>query len=98
MTTLTTQQRFWQSLKRALTGDEPDQRDGARRISVYEVEAYTLPRHVRRVRVVSGGAWISYKREDILLYAGQDMHLHPEQDGVVITAIGHRPVVLDLFE
>jgi hypothetical protein len=91
---VTTHSGFWQSFKRAINGEHFN--EDARRVTVREADAYTLPADVHHIRVLTGGAWVSHLREDIILYPGQSMQLHPERDAVVVTAIGCEPVMLEM--
>lgn len=99
MTTRTIDRSFWQVLRETLAGGK-----GAiprwqcyRRVIVSEAEAYTLPREVREVRVVNGGAWVSYLREDVIVPTGETLSLPAARDNVVVTATGHQPVELELY-
>ena len=99
MTTQAVQPRWWQNLKQVLTGtgDPSDREDFIRRVIINETNAYTLPRTTRKIRVARGGAWVSYRREDLVVQTGQTLRVLPDPDGVVVTAIGHVPVELEIY-
>lgn len=99
MTTQPVQLKWWQVIKNVLDGQpgDPQRWDCSRRVVLTETEAYTLPQGTRRVRVVKGGAWISYLREDVVLRAGQMLQLRTDRNGVVVTALGHRPLELEIY-
>lgn len=88
---------FWQSIRQSLWGQAMVQDDSQRRMRITEDEARTLPSTVRAIRVYSGGAWVSCLDEGVLLYEGQVLNLADDPGSVVVTAIGHTPVVLELI-
>jgi hypothetical protein len=97
----TIQPKWWQSIKQMLTGTTsttPQRWDCSQRVTIRETDAYTVPDGARRLRVANGGAWVSHLREDFILNAGQTLHLHPDdREGVVVTAVGHQPLELEIY-
>jgi hypothetical protein len=95
------QPKWWQSIKQALTGKAnttPNRWDCSQRVTIRETDAYTVPSGARKLRVAYGGAWVSHLSEDIVLNVGQVLHLHPDdRDGVVVTAVGHQPLELEIY-
>ena len=87
---------LWQSAKDAFTGGAEPQAN-AERVTVTEDQAYTLPHDTRYIRVLMGGAWISIMGEDLVLTEGEALKLRPDHQGVVVTAIGHRPLRLEML-
>ena len=67
------------------------------RIRVNKDEACTLPAHTRAVRVYQGGAWLSHRGEDFLLAEGEMLHLRAATYSPVVTALGQRILVLEIF-
>jgi hypothetical protein len=100
MAARTVQPRWWQSIKHLLagTGKTPQRQDCSQRVIICEMDAFTVPDGAYKLRVVYGGAWVSHLREDIILYAGQVLHLNSnDREGVVVTAVGHQPVELEIY-
>jgi len=99
MATRLVRQQWWRNLKQLLAG--PDipvvEQPRFQRLTISEAHAYTLPRTTRRIRVAQGGAWVSHLREDLVVRAGQTLHLLPDHEGVVVTAVGHTPVELEIY-
>ena len=89
---------FWQSIRTIISGQALVHDDSPRRIRITEHEARALPGGVRQIRVFSGGAWVSSFGENVLLYEGQSLLLGDKQGSVAVTAIGRRPVVLELLD
>jgi hypothetical protein len=98
VTARTSAQGWWQSVKEVFNAviRREDQQARPQRVTVSEAEAYTLPRGVRMMRVMRGGAWVSHRREDMIVYREQSLHLASDHDGVVVTALGHEPVEIEL--
>ena len=99
MATQTVQRSWWRNLKHLLAGTDvhTDEQGHFQRLTISEAHAYTLPRTTRRIRVANGGAWVSHLREDLVIKAGQTLHLLPDHEGVVVTAVGHTPVELEIY-
>jgi hypothetical protein len=87
---------FWQSVKSVFAGGSAPQQD-TRQVTILETDAYTLPHNVQQIRVLAGGAWISVAAEDVVLTKGESLAFHADRDGVVVTAIGHKPLCLELL-
>jgi hypothetical protein len=66
-------------------------------VTILETDAYTLPHNVQQIRVLAGGAWVSVAAEDLILAKGESLMLHADRDGVVVTALGHKPLCLELL-
>jgi hypothetical protein len=101
MAAQTLQPKWWQSIKQMLAGTTstaPNRWDCSQRVTIRETDAYTVPSGARRLRVAYGGAWVSHLREDIVLNVGQILHLNPnDRDIVVVTAVGHQPLELEIY-
>ncbi len=73
-------------------------RPSTSRVHLSEGDVYRIPRHVRRVRVVSGQAWVSFAGQDILLAPGQQMAFAPEAsnpDIALISCIDQAPLIFE---
>jgi hypothetical protein len=88
---------FWQSVRRALNGSVPSQDNTTQQVTILESDAYTLPRNIQKIRVLAGGAWISLAAEDMILAKGETLTFRADRDGVVVTAVGHKPLQLELL-
>lgn len=89
---------WWRSVWRLLVGQtrRANRWDCFRRVTIHESDAFTVPDGTRRLRVVSGSAWVSHLREDIIVHTGQVLHLMPDHEAVVVTAVGHQPLELEI--
>ena len=99
MTTQVVSNRWWRTLKQVFAGVETqsDAQDHAQLLTVSEANAYTLPRTTRRIRVIQGGAWVSHRAEDLVVKAGQTLHLLPDHEGAVVTSVGRLPVEIEIY-
>ncbi|MBZ0300257.1 MAG: hypothetical protein K8J31_10965 [Anaerolineae bacterium] len=95
----TIEPRWWQSIRDLWTGttSQPERLACFRRVTIEETKAYTLPRDISQIRVVRGGAWVSYQREDVVVYSGQTLKLLPDREGIVVTAIGRELAEIELY-
>lgn len=59
-------------------------------------DTYTLPAHIREVKIISGKAWASYGTHDVVLAWGQRMAF-PAHDTIILTSLGSRPVMIELI-
>lgn len=67
----------------------------AERMSISEKDAFTLPKQVRSIRVLSGTAWVSVGREDIIVRPAETLYL--TKPGVVITALGQKRLEFEMI-
>jgi hypothetical protein len=65
------------------------------RMTLTEQDAFTLPQKVRFIRVISGTAWVSVGREDVIVRPAETLYLN--RPGVVITALGKRRLEFDMI-
>lgn len=65
------------------------------RMTITEKEAFTLPKSVRSIRVISGTAWVSVGREDIIVRPAETLFLN--RSGVVVTALGQKRLEFDMI-
>ena len=87
---------FWQSVRRVIAGRSTPQ-PNVRQVTIQETDAYTLPRDTQRIRVVKGCAWVSVANEDLFVAKGETLQLRADRTGVVVTAIGRKPLNLELL-
>ena len=59
--------------------------------------AYRLPNRTRKVRVVSGRAWLTFAGQDIILRTGETAALDQRDYGVV-TSLGKRTLTLEVLD
>ena len=76
---------------------ETESWDRSLRLTLMRGEALRLPRNARRLRVLSGKAWVSMRGEDIVLDDCQSLHLAARrQDGPVVSAAGDQALLIEL--
>lgn len=66
------------------------------RLVLVQGEALRLPRSRTSIRVLAGSAWITQDGEDRFLLPGEAMTAAAGRDGVVISALGARPLLLEM--
>lgn len=66
------------------------------RIILYKREVYRLPRKNQQIRILSGIAWVTRDREDIILTQGEKLDVS-SSDRVVISPLGYSPLVLEQY-
>jgi hypothetical protein len=67
------------------------------RLVLYRGEAYRLPRACRGIRVRSGVAWATFTGKDIILGCGEEPYVTSGRDFVVVSPVGHAPLVLEIL-
>jgi hypothetical protein len=67
------------------------------RLVLYKGEVYRLPPACRSVQVLAGLAWVTVVGKDVILAQGQKASLISSQDGVLISTLGHLPLVLEIY-
>jgi hypothetical protein len=67
----------------------------AERMTISEKDAFTLPKRVRSIRVISGTAWVSVGREDVIVRPAETLYLN--KPGVVITALGQKRLEFEMI-
>ena len=67
------------------------------RMSLSDREAFTLPRQVRFVRVLSGTAWVSIGREDVVIRPQETLYLTQRQPGAIVTALGKQRLEFEMI-
>jgi hypothetical protein len=68
----------------------------AESVTLQQRDVYRLSPSDQAVRVVSGRAWLTHAGEDIVLTRGEQATFPRQTDSVVITAVGKRPLVLEI--
>lgn len=58
------------------------------RLTLLKNQSFRLPRMCRRVHVLSGTAWVTVAGKDITMEIGETMSFAPENDFVLISALG----------
>jgi hypothetical protein len=67
------------------------------RLMLRDDELFRLPVTSRGVQVVSGQAWLTVDGEDILLRKGEKLCLLARKDSVLVSALGHAPLILEVL-
>ena len=62
---------------------------------LFKDEVYRLPKACRGVQVLAGRAWLAISGEDIILAQGQKMLFDRDRDGVLVSALGDTPLILE---
>jgi hypothetical protein len=65
------------------------------RMTISEKDAITLPKRARFIRVLSGTAWVSVGREDMIVRPAETLFIN--KPGVVITALGQKRLEFELI-
>lgn len=66
-------------------------------VTLGERDAYLLPADIFIIRVEHGGAWVSYRGEDRILYNGQKMRFFGDSHQAIVTALGSQPLRLEII-
>jgi hypothetical protein len=67
------------------------------RIILMKDEVYRLPQTHREVQVLSGIAWITIDKQDIILRSSEKVSLPSSQNAVVISALNNLPLILAVW-
>lgn len=65
------------------------------RVVLYGGEVCRLPRSCRRVRVLSGQAWITLAGRDVLLTEGEQTTFTASKAPILVSGLGSAPLVLE---
>lgn len=65
------------------------------RFTLEKNQVFRLPKTYREVQVVSGTAWITVDREDIIVRSGEKASLPNPQNFAVISALSQTPLILE---
>ena len=68
------------------------------RIILMKNEVYRLPQTHREVQVLSGIAWITLDKQDIILESGEKTSLPPSKNWAVISALNNMPLILAVWQ
>ncbi len=64
------------------------------RIILMKNEVYRLPQTHRQIQVLSGIAWITLDKQDIILHSPEKISLPPSKNFAVISALNNMPLIL----
>ena len=64
------------------------------RIILMKDEVYRLPQTHRQIQVISGTAWITLDKQDIILNSSEKVSLPSSKNAVVISALNNMPLIL----
>ncbi len=67
------------------------------RIMVMKDEVYRLPQTHRQIQVLSGTAWLTLDKQDIILNSPEKASLPSSQNPVVISALNNMPLILAVW-
>jgi hypothetical protein len=58
---------------------------------------YKLPQVVREIQVLSGIAWLTIDKQDIILQSAEKTLLSPSKNAAVISALNNMPLILAVW-
>lgn len=67
------------------------------RIILTKNDVYKLPKTHREIQVLSGIAWISLDKQDIILHGPAKASLPPSKNFAVISALNNMPLIVALW-
>ena len=67
------------------------------RIILMKDEVYRLPQTHRQIQVLSGTAWITLDKQDIILNSPEKTLLPSSKNAVVISALNNVPLILAVW-
>jgi hypothetical protein len=67
------------------------------RIILMKNEVYRLPQNHREVQVLSGIAWITIDKQDIILHGLEKISLPPSKNFAVISALSNMPLIIAVW-
>jgi len=68
------------------------------RIILMKNEVYRLPQTHREIQVLSGIAWITLDKQDIILHSLEKVSLPPSKDFAVISALNNMPLIVAVWQ
>ncbi|MEG3843242.1 hypothetical protein [Microcoleus sp. herbarium14] len=68
------------------------------RIILMKNEVYRLPQTHREIQVLSGIAWITLDKQDIILHSPEKASLPPTKNFAVISALNNMPLILAVWQ
>ncbi len=71
-------------------------KDAALRLVLLRAEALSVPKRLRRLRVLTGTAWISMDGRDMIVPEGQTVELPCSRKAAVVSAVGCPAVVFEM--
>ena len=66
-------------------------------IILMENEVYRLPQSHREIQVLSGMAWITLDKQDLILQSSEKASLPPSKNFAVISALNNMPLILAVW-
>lgn len=68
---------------------------GSRTAHIGKGDVFHVPFKARKVRVLSGKAWLSVAGRDVILRSGDLVDLSPSRYDPLITTLGDSPVIVE---
>jgi len=66
-------------------------------IKIENNQVFKLPKAYREVQVLSGTAWITVERKDIVLRSGEKVYLPSSKNFALISALTKVPLMLEIL-
>jgi hypothetical protein len=67
------------------------------RLTLENAEVVRVPQGCRELQVLSGTAWMTVDRQDIILLSGDKASLPSNKDFAIVSALGNAPLILEVF-
>jgi hypothetical protein len=67
------------------------------RIILMKNEVYKLPQTYREIQVLSGIAWITLDKQDIILHGPEKASLPPSKNFALISALSNMPLIIAVW-
>lgn len=67
------------------------------RIILMKNEVYRLPQTHREIQVLSGIAWITLDKQDIILHSSEKASLPSSKNAALISALNNVPLILAVY-
>ena len=67
------------------------------RIILMKNEVYRLPQTHRQIQVLSGIAWITLDKQDIILHSSEKASLPSSKNAALISALNNVPLILAVY-
>ncbi|MEG3849595.1 hypothetical protein QT971_02420 [Microcoleus sp. herbarium19] len=68
------------------------------RIILMKNEVYRLPQTHREIQVLSGIAWITLDKQDIILHSSEKASLPSSKNAAVISALNNMPLIVAVWQ
>lgn len=60
-------------------------------------EVFRIPSSCKELHILAGTAWVTVAGRDIVLTSGEKVSLDPKKDCAILSALGNKPVILEVL-